>query len=141
MQEHSLVINKVRHTTVAVLLNTDRIIKLLSIETIPRDAIILSIHTRRDATARLTIGGKTIVNDACFNAAFLHLKKKQEEVVEAIPFEQIETCSNVDPVKGFQVNLSDVDWNTSFIEVVETVTLDTGNYFEMTFAFILPPTK
>ena len=133
-------INKIRHITIAVALAADRIVKLMAVETIPKDALILALKTRRFGANRKTLGGKTIVNDVCFDASFLSLKKLQEEVVEKVPLEHIEKSTNVDPSKGFEVNLSDVDWNTSFIEVAENTVLDTGKYFELTISFTLPPT-
>lgn len=133
-----LELNKYRQTTVAVAVGSDRIMKLLLAETLPKDAIVHSLRTRRAGANRRTVGGKTIVTDVNFDAAMLTLKKQQEDVVETLPFEHIEKASNVTPEIGYPIQLTSIDWNTSFIEVVEGVALNTGNYFELTIVFSLP---
>lgn len=131
-------LNKVRHTTIAIAVGSDRIIKMLLGEEIQPDATILSIRTRRAGANRKTKGGKTIVNDVNFDSALLTLKKKNEQVLKEVPLELIEKATNITPEQGFPIMLSNVDWNTSYIEVGEGVALNTGNYFELTVTFTLP---
>lgn len=131
-------VNTIRRTTIAIGQTADRISKLILGETIPKGAVIVALHTRRAGANRRTLGGKTIVNDANFDAAAITLKKGSENVLEHLHLEHIERASNVTPEQGFPVQLHDIDWNTSFIEVEEGVALNSGNYFELTISYYLP---
>lgn len=131
-------INKFRSTTIAVAIGSDRIMKLFLAETIAKDAVIHSIRTRRFGANRKTLQGKTLPNDANFDAAFLTLKKQQEDVIEQLPFGHIEAATTTSPEYGYPIQLSAIDWNTSYVEIAEGVALDTGKYFELTILYSLP---
>lgn len=109
--------------------------KLLATNTVLADAEIVAIRTRRAGANRKSLGGLAIVNDANFEAAFLSLKVGTNEVYEKIPVEHIERATIQSPETGFPVNISNIDWNTSFVEVAETVAIDTNKVFEFTVTY------
>ena len=126
---------KIKIVTITVDVAADRTIKLLLAETVAKGATVHSLRTRRAGANRKTLLGKSIVNDANFEAASITLKQRQTDVVASLFFEHIEKASNVDPVNGFPVNLKDIDWNTSYIEIAEGVALNAGNVFELTISY------
>lgn len=128
-------INKTRQFTFTVEIGTNRSLRLLTQNTVLDGATIVAIRTRRAGANRKSLLGKSIVNDANFEAATILLKSGSEDVWDQIPVEHIEKASNVAPEQGFPVNLNNVDWNTTKIEVAEGVALDTGKVFEFTVEF------
>lgn len=128
-----------RHHTFTVPVAAARQIKLLAANTVLDGSVITAIRTRRYSATRKSLLGKAIVNDANFNAATLVLKKGNEVFMDNMPMEHIEQGSlAASGAGGFQVKYLDIDWNTSFVEVAETVTLDTGAVFEFTLTFYIP---
>lgn len=128
-------INKTRQFTFTVEIGTNRSLRLLTQNTVLDGATIVAIRTRRAGANRKSLLGKSIVNDANFEAATILLKSGSEDVWDQIPVEHIEKASNIAPEQGFPVNLNNVDWNTTKIEVAEGVALDTGKVFEFTVEF------
>lgn len=128
-------INKTRQFTFTVEIGTNRSLRLLTQNTVLDGATIVAIRTRRAGANRKSLLGKSIVNDANFEAATILLKSGSEDVWDQIPVEHIEKASNISPEQGFPVNLNNVDWNTTKIEVQEGVALDTGKVFEFTVEF------
>jgi hypothetical protein len=128
-----------RHHTFTVPVAAARQIKLMAANTVLDGSVITAIRTRRYSATRKSLLGKAIVNDANFNAATLVLKKGNEVYMDNMPMEHIEQGSlAASGACGFQVKYLDLDWNTSFVEVAETVTLDTGAVFEFTLTFYIP---
>ena len=128
-----------RHHTFTVIVASARQMKLMAANTVLDGSMIVAIRTRRYSATRKSLLGKAIVNDANFNAAMLTLKKGTEEFTDALPFEHIEQGSlAASGAAGFQVRYLDIDWNTSYIEVMEGVTLDAGAVFEITLAYFKP---
>lgn len=105
-------------------------------ETIPAGAHVVCLRTRRAGANRKTLQGKNIVNDANFEAGSLTLKRKSVLLLDKLFLEHIERASLATPDKGYPIDLSDIDWQTSYIEVEEGVALNTGNAFELTISFI-----
>lgn len=128
-------INKTRQFTFTVEIGTNRSLRLLTQNTVLDGATIVAIRTRRAGANRKSLLGKSIVNDANFEAATILLKSGSEDVWDQVPVEHIEKASNIAPEQGFPVNLNNVDWNTTKIEVAEGVALDTGKVFEFTVEF------
>jgi hypothetical protein len=134
-------LNKIRYYTFTVVVESSRVMKLIASNSVLNGAVIVSFRTRRASASRRSLLNEAIVNDNNFNAAFLVLKKGQENVYEYLPLEHIEKATNEMPHLGFPVNLSNVNWDTSSLEVAEGVTLDTGNVFEFTVGFYLLTSK
>ncbi len=127
---------RVRQTTFTTEVGTTRTMKLLTSNTVLKGATILNIRTRRFGANRKSLQGKTIVNDANFESAILLFKVGSEIMVE-IPVEHIETASKISPETGFPINIGEIDWNTSSVEVGEGIALDTGKVFEFTIEYTL----
>lgn len=130
--------NKFRVTTVAFVVGSDRTIKFILDKTIPPEATLHAIRTRRAGANRKTLQGKSIVADTNFEAAFITLKKGTETVIDMLPLEEIEKATNVMPQLGYPIELSGIDWNVSYVEVAEGVALSAGNCFELTFTYSIP---
>jgi hypothetical protein len=130
-------LNKIRYYTFTVKVEASRIMKLIAVNSILDNAVIVSLRTRRASATRRSLLGDQIVNNANFDAAFLNLKKGQEDVFEKVPLEVIEKATDQQTSEGFPVDLEKIDWNTSYLEVAEGVALNTGNVFEITVAFYL----
>lgn len=128
-----------RHHTFTVPVAAARQIKLMAANTVLDGSVIVAIRTRRYSATRKSLLGTTIVNDANFNAAMLTLKRGTEEFMDALPFEHIEQGSlAASGAGGFPVKYLDIDWNTSYIEVMEGVTLNAGAVFELTLSYFKP---
>lgn len=128
-------VNKTNKHTFTVVIGSDRKVRLLTSNTVLEGSMIHAITTRRFGANRKSLQGKAIVNDVNFDAAFIGLKQKSEDVWENVPVEHIEKATNVMPHVGYPVNLKDIDWNTSFLEIAEGVALDAGKVFEFTIWF------
>ena len=128
-----------RHHTFTVPIAAARQIKLLAANTVLDGSVITAIRTRRYAATRRTLLGKSIANDTCFNATTLVLKKGSDVLMDNVSMEHIEQASlAASGAGGFSVKYLDIDWNTSYVEVAEGVTLDTGAVFEFTLSFYMP---
>ena len=110
--------------------------KLLTSNSVLETSTLVSIRTRRNTASRRSIQGETIANDANFDAAFITLKQKGNEVVEKLPLSHIEAATTANPSEGFQVNYGNIDWNTSMLEIAAGVALDVGKVIEFTIGFI-----
>ena len=130
--------SKIKHVTITATVGTDRSLKFVLGQTIPIGSYIHALRTRRAGANRKTLQGKAIVNDVNFEAASITLKVGTNNAIEKLFFEHIEKASNIQPQIGFPVNLLDVNWDTSFIEIEETVVLNTGNAFELTISYTEP---
>lgn len=124
--------------TISATVGGDRTLKFILGQTIPDGSYIHALRTRRFGANRKTIQGKTIVNDVNFEAASITLKQGTNNAIERLYFEHIEKASNTQPQVGFPINLSDINWDTSYIEVEEGVALNTGAAFELTVAYSEP---
>lgn len=128
-------INKDRHHTFTVRVESARRIKITAWNSVLDKAVVKTIKTRRYKATRRTLQGDTIVNDANFESALLTLKVGTEDVVEQVPVELIEQATAAFPGKGYELNYAGIDWNTSYVEIPEGVTLNTGAVFEFTVVF------
>ncbi len=99
-----------------------------------RDAQILSVRTRRSSATARTLQGEQIVNDANFDGCLLRLKFGTTEVV-VLPLYYIERATLNDPATGYPLNISGLDLSLCEIEIVENVTLNTGNVVELVFEY------
>jgi hypothetical protein len=129
--------NKVRFLTFYVILEANkRDYKLLTQNTALENAQILSIRTRRAGANRRSPNGVALANDVNFDAAFVTLKRGSEEVFESMPVEHIERATLITPEKGFEINWTGIDWNTTKLIIAQDVAINTGAAFEFTVEYI-----
>ncbi len=96
---------------------------------------LMYIKTRRAGANRKSLQGTTIVADSVFDASFLVIKVKQTEVINQVPLEHIETATEQVPSEGYPIFLKDIDWEQSFVQVADGVTLTANTVWEFTVTF------
>lgn len=134
---HNIPVNKIRYTVITVVLETGKRSYLLgSQNTVLKNATLLGLRTRRNTATRRSIGGKVIANNANFDSATLNLKIGSEEPFEDLFFEHIEQATIANPAMGFRCNYTNIDWDRTFIELQEGVTIDNGAVLELTIEFV-----
>lgn len=126
--------NKCQQYTVALEVRTNARQTVIDVNSPLNGTNIVAVRTRRTKAGAKTLQGKSLVSDTNFDAAFLIVKGGSNEVVK-IPLWHIEQASLQQPVSGFPLFLAGLDVSNSYVEVVEGVTLDAGNCFELTFEF------
>jgi hypothetical protein len=127
--------NKTQFYTVAVEIKANGRLTVIDQNSPLSGASIVSVRTRRTKTGAKTLQGKSLVNDANFDAAFLILKKDTTTEVIKVPLWHVEQASLQNPSEGFPIYANNLNFSACLIEIVETVTLDTGNCVELTFEF------
>ena len=95
---------------------------------------LVSVRTRRTKAGAKTLQGKNLIADTNFDAALVLKASGTTEVVK-VPLWHIEQASLQTPHIGFPLYVAGLNVSTSYIEVGEGVTLDVGNFFELTFEF------
>lgn len=125
-----------RVLTVSVLIGSTRIMPLKDVDGLFKNAEILNVRTRRYGANRKSLQGKAIANDVNFEAATLRLRRKQTNVVQDLWLEHIEAATTTAPEVGYPLNVREIDWNNSAVEIAETVALDAGAVIELTFTYI-----
>ena len=127
--------NKTQSYTVAVEIKANGRLTVIDQNSPLSGAHIVSVRTRRAKTGAKTLQGKSLVNDANFDGAFLVLKKDTSTEVVKVPLWHVEQASLQSPAVGFPLYANNLNFSACLIEIVESVTLDTGNCVELTFEF------